>query len=174
MRELEKTAPDFWNITPDIGNLLNILIRVSNSKKCLELGTSNGYSGIWFTEALKAIGGHLTTIEFYENRIELAKENIGYCGLTDYITFLQGRALDVIINLDDMYDFVFVDANKAQYIDYFRVLHPKLNSGGLFVADNVFSHSEKVKDFIDEITNSNYRIEYLNFGGGVLIGYKLP
>lgn len=170
--ELEKTADQFWNITPDIGNILNMLIKIAEAKECLEVGMSNGYSAIWFLEALKSIGGHLTSIEFYENRVEMAKSNFEFCGLSDYITVLQGRALDILPTLTQTFDYIFIDANKSQYKEYFEILHPKLKQGGILVADNVFSHSEKVKDFIELISSSNYQIEYLHMGGGVLIGYK--
>lgn len=64
--ELEKTQKQFWNVARVTGEFLNLLIRTAKSKNVLELGTSNGYSGIWIAKALKETGGKLTTIEFYE------------------------------------------------------------------------------------------------------------
>ncbi|HPT40789.1 MAG TPA: hypothetical protein PLG15_00210, partial [Candidatus Gastranaerophilaceae bacterium] len=72
LEELEKTSKDFWNISRQTANFLNMLIKISGTKNVLEVGTSNGYSGIWLASALKKTGGRLTTIEFYEKRIELA------------------------------------------------------------------------------------------------------
>jgi len=79
LKELEKTSTDFWNIAPETANFLNMLIKISNSKNAVEVGTSNGYSGVWLAKALKVTGGKLTTIEYYEKRIALALENFKKC-----------------------------------------------------------------------------------------------
>ena len=73
--ELEKTRKDFWNIDRATANFLNMLIKIHNSKNVLEVGTSNGYSGIWIADALKHTGGKLTTIEFWDKRRSVAHEN---------------------------------------------------------------------------------------------------
>ena len=67
LAELEKTQKEFWNIPRKTGVLLNMFIKMMNSQNALEIGTSNGYSGLWLAKALKETGGKLTTIEFYEN-----------------------------------------------------------------------------------------------------------
>ena len=68
LAELEKTQKDFWNVSRATGNFLNMLVKMTNSKRVLEIGTSNGYSGLWFLSALEQTNGHLTTIEFYDKR----------------------------------------------------------------------------------------------------------
>ena len=72
MTELEKTQKEFWNIPRKTGVLINTFIKMMNAKNALEIGTSNGYSGLWISKALKETGGHLTTIEFYEKRQSIA------------------------------------------------------------------------------------------------------
>lgn len=78
--ELEKTQHQFWNISRVTAEFLYSLIRTQKSKNVLEIGTSNGYSGIWLGKAVKSTGGHLTTIEFYDKRLDIAKENFKNAG----------------------------------------------------------------------------------------------
>lgn len=173
LSELEQTSQEYWNIPRESGNHLNLIIKAAGYKNILEIGTSNGYSGIWLAEAAKVNSGHLTTVEFYEERRKLAKTNFQECGLENVITVLQGKALEVIKTLDCKYDVIFIDANKGEYIEYFNELHPKLLKKGLFIADNVISHKDKLKDFLDILNNhTEYQISYLPFGGGLLIGLK--
>ena len=94
--ELEKTQKQFWNVARVTGEFLNLLIRTAKSKNVLELGTSNGYSGIWIGKALKETGGKLTTIEFYEKRIKPARDNFEKCGVLDLITTLEGSAIKIL------------------------------------------------------------------------------
>ena len=75
LSELEKTQKQFWNIARVTAEFLYTLIRAEKSKNVLEVGTSNGYSGIWLGKAVKENGGHLTTIEFYDKIIDIEKEN---------------------------------------------------------------------------------------------------
>ena len=75
MSELELTQHDFWNVSRQTGIVLNTFVKMVNAKNVLEIGTSNGYPGLWIAKALKQTGGHLTTIEFYEKRQSIAIEN---------------------------------------------------------------------------------------------------
>jgi len=170
---LEKTRKQFWNIPPESGNLLNLIIKASGYKDILEIGTSNGYSTIWFAEAAEKNAGHVTGIEFYPERIDLALKNFEDCKLSEYITVKQGKALDIIQTFDSKFDFVFIDANKSEYIKYFEIMHPKLRSKGMIVADNVTSHKESVQNFLDAITeHPEYQMSYLPFDGGLLLALK--
>lgn len=174
LEELEKTQQDFWNISRASANFLNMLIKISGAKNVIEVGTSNGYSGIWIAKALKENGGHLTTIEYYEKRIVLAQENFKKCEVDDIITIKQGSATDVLETLQDEFDFAFIDANKGEYIKYFDIINPKLKKGGIIAADNITSHPEKVAPFVDKIkSDPNYQVEILDLPAGMLIGYKI-
>jgi len=176
LTELEKTQHDFWNISRETANFLSILIKASNRKNMLEIGTSNGYSGIWFAKALKETGGHFTTIEFYDKRQSLAKEYFKQCEIDDIATFLQGSAVEVLENMPENqeFDIVFIDANKREYIKYFKLTDKMLKKGGIIAADNIISHAEKVKEFVDEIeADERYQVQVLNLPAGLLLAYKI-
>ncbi len=174
--ELELTQHDFWNISRQTAEFISMLIKISNVKNVLEIGTSNGYSTLWIADALKDSGnnGHLTTIEFYEKRQCIARENIEKCGLTSFVTFKQGRALEILAELDFVPDMVFIDANKSEYIQYFDLLKDKLPKGAIILADNVVSHAAKVADFLETIKNdTRYQSQVLDLPAGLLMALKL-
>ncbi len=174
--KLEETQHDFWNISHQTAEFISMLIKISKVKNVLEIGTSNGYSTLWIADALKDsnTGGHLTTIEFYEKRQSIARENIENCNLSDYVTFKQGRALEIIPELDFVPDMVFIDANKAEYIQYFDLLKDKLPTGAIILADNVVSHAAKVADFLETIKNdTRYQSQVLDLPAGLLMALKL-
>lgn len=193
LEELEKTSQEFWNISRESANFLNMLIKISGAKNVIEIGTSNGYSGIWIAKALQETGGHLITIEYYEERIALARENFKKCGVDDIITTKQGSACKVLEKLEGEFDFgathvdrqhdkfyngqidfVFIDANKSEYEKYFDIISPKLKKGGIIAADNIISHADKVAAFVKKIkSDSNYQVEILDLPAGMLIGYKI-
>lgn len=175
MAELEKTQKEFWNIARETGVMLNMFIKMMNAKNALEIGTSNGYSGIWLSKALKQTNGHLTTIEFYEKRQSVAIENFKRCNVNDIITPVQGSAIMILENLpnDTKFDFVFIDANKSEYIKYFNLIKPHLTSKCLIAADNILSHAEKVQTFVDAIdADDEFQYEILNLPAGLLVAYR--
>ena len=174
--KLEETSEEYWNISRQTGNFISMLIKSSGRKNILELGTSNGYSTLWIADALKYTNGHLTTIEFWEKRQCLAREYIENCGLSDYVTFKIGQAYDIIMDelQNEQYDMVFIDANKQEYLRFFEAVHPILKKGGIILADNVTSHAEKVKPFVNAITeHAEYQSQILDLPDGLLMAYKL-
>lgn len=174
--ELEKTQHDFWNISRTTAEFMYNLIVDGGFKSVIEVGTSNGYSGIWLGKALQKTGGKLTTIEFYDKRIVLAKENFEKCGVNDVIEIMQGDAATVLEYLPKDYkvDFAFVDACKRQYIDFFHLIDPHLIAGGYIACDNVISHAPKVQTFLDDINkNPNYENVVLPLPAGLSLGKKL-
>lgn len=176
LKELEKTQHDFWNISRVTAEFMYNLIIDAKLKNVIEVGTSNGYSGIWLGKALKQTGGKLTTIEFYDKRIVLAKQNFEKCGVSDIIDIKQGDAATVLEYLPEDYkcDFAFVDANKRQYIDFFRLIDPHLVVGGYIACDNVISHAPKVQTFLEAIEkNQNYENVVLPLPAGLSLGKKL-
>lgn len=173
--ELEKTQKEFWNIPRKTAVLINTFIKMMNAQDVLEIGTSNGYSGIWIAKALKETGGKLTTIEYYEKRQSVAIENFKKCGVNDIIRPLQGSACDILENLaaEEMFDFVFIDANKREYVKYFELIKPHLRKKALIVADNITSHAEKVQTFIDAVDSDNeFQYEIVEVPGGILVAYR--
>ncbi len=174
--ELEKSRKEFWNIDRPSANFLNMLIKLHGSKNVLELGTSNGYSAIWLAHALRETKGHLTTIEFWDKRLDVAIENFKNCGVDELITPVLGSAFQILENMQKegkKFDFVFVDANKVEYLKYFELIHPMLKEGGILACDNVISHSEKVKPFMDVILkHPDYQSQLLPFEAGLLFSIK--
>lgn len=174
--ELEKTQKQFWNISRVTAEFLYTLIRTKNAKNVLEIGTSNGYSGIWLAKALKETGGHLTTIEFYDKRLDIAKENFKICKVDDIITPLQGSALMHLEYLPDdaKFDFVFIDANKSEYIKYFELLDKHIEIDGLIACDNVLSHEEKCRPYIEAVnSNPDYENVVLALPAGLSLAKKI-
>ena len=175
MAELEKTQKEFWNIPRKTGVLINTFIKMMGIKSALEIGTSNGYSGLWIAKALKETGGKLTTIEFYEKRQSVAIANFEKCGVADIIRPLQGSACEVLEALgpEEKFDFVFIDANKREYVKYFELVKPHLTDKCLIIADNITSHAEKVQTFIDAIdADEEFQYEIVEVPGGILIAYR--
>ena len=175
LAELEKTQKDFWNVPRKTGVLMNSFIKMMNVQNALEIGTSNGYSGIWLAKALKQTGGKLTTIEFYEKRQSIAKENFKICGVDDVVRPIQGSACEVLASFDEneKFDFVFIDACKREYVKYFEMIKPHLTSKALIVADNIISHAEKVQDFIDAVdADDEFQYEILEVPGGILVAHR--
>ncbi len=176
LEKLEKTADEFWNVSHQTGNFISMLIKATGAKNVLELGTSNGYSGLWISDALQYTNGHLTTLEFWEKRQCLARDYIAKCGLSDYVTFKIGQAYDIITTelQNEQYDLVFIDANKQEYIKFFEAVHPLLKKGGIILADNITSHAQKVQPFVEAISNhSEYQVQILDLPDGLLMAYKL-
>ena len=146
-----------------------------NVKSALEIGTSNGYSGLWISKALKQTGGKLTTIEYYEKRQSVAIENFRKCGVLDIVRPLQGSACEILQGLaeDEKFDFVFIDANKREYVEYFNLVKPHLIEKALIVADNITSHAEKVQTFIDAVdADDEFQYEIVEVPGGILVAYR--
>ena len=174
-KRLEETQNEFWNVARETGNFLNMLVKICNAQNAYEIGTSNGYSGIWLAKALKETGGHLTTIEFYEKRQSIAKENFKICGVDDVVRPIQGSACEVLASFDEneKFDFVFIDACKREYVKYFEMIKPHLTPKALIVADNIISHAEKVQDFIDAVdADDEFQYEILEIPGGILVAYR--
>ncbi len=174
--ELEKTQRDFWNISRPTALFLYNIIKNEKLTRGLEVGTSNGYSGIWLSTALKANGGTLDTIEFYEKRYSIARANFEKCGTSDIVTIRPGEACDVLRELPEDFkiDFAFVDANKRESVEYFKLIHPHLQAGGIFTCDNVLSHKEKVKTYIDAInSHPDYIHTILDLPAGLSFARKI-
>ena len=104
-------------IRQETGCLLKVLLRMNRPQRILEIGTAVGYSAILMSECLEP-GATITTVEKYEKRIPIARENIRRAGKEDCITLIEGDALEVMAGLEPGYDFVFMDAAKGQYIHF--------------------------------------------------------
>ncbi|MFT8897725.1 MAG: class I SAM-dependent methyltransferase [Acetobacter sp.] len=124
-------------IGPDTGRLMNILARSLSTPTILELGTSFGYSGIWLSEAARATGGKLITMELHDYKSAYARDMAEKAGLADWIDFRVGDAVSMIGDLTQKVDFVFVDLWKDLYVPCLEAFYPRLNPGAIIVADNM-------------------------------------
>jgi caffeoyl-CoA O-methyltransferase len=143
-----------WNIRPGDGRFLQILVASSGAKRVLELGTSNGYSGIWIGRALQETGGKLTTVEIDEGRWKEAKANFEKAGMAGLIDARLGDAAKVIPTLTGPFDLIFMDTEKGDYLAQYRLALPLLRPGGLFLSHNVVLLKDSMKDFLKEIESS--------------------
>jgi predicted O-methyltransferase YrrM len=149
--ELEATAARYWNVPRDDGRFLGMLVRMNGSKRALEVGTANGYSGIWLGLALEETGGALTTIEINPDKVREAKANFAKVGLTDRVTVLEGDAHRIVRTLEGPFDFIFIDADMGADLDYFQALFPKLSPGGVLVRHNAIKYAASMKDYLDAV-----------------------
>lgn len=141
-----------WNIPYSDGKILYDLVLKNNFKKALEIGTSTGHSAIWIAWALSKTGGKLITIEIDEDRYKRALANFKEAGLSRYIDARLADAHELVEKLKGPFDFVFSDADKDWYKNYFTALAPKLEGGGCFTAHNVRNTGmDGIKEFIDYV-----------------------
>ena len=136
---LDEHARDWrdMNVPYQDGMILHDIIVDRGFTRAFEIGTSTGHSTIWIAWALSKTGGTLATVEIDERRYETARENIAVAGLTDYVEFILGDAHEIVPALEGTYDFVFSDADKGWYINYFDDMYPKLTDNACFIAHNV-------------------------------------
>jgi caffeoyl-CoA O-methyltransferase len=133
------------------GRFLSMISHMIRPVRILEIGTFTGYSAICMAEGL-AEGGLLITIDKNEELEDIINKYFKEAGVADKINLIIGNALDIIPKLEGYFDLVFIDADKANYINYFNLVIDKLNPGGFIIADNVLwsgkvvSEGEKVAD----------------------------
>jgi predicted O-methyltransferase YrrM len=159
------------NVEPETAEMLGVLIRATQARSVLEIGTSNGYSTIWLGDAVEATGGTLLTLEIEPSRTALAKENVARAGLADVVelrTEDAGAALRAFP--DGAFDVVFLDAERDAYVGYWPDLVRTLNPAGLLAVDNVISHDNELVDFRAVVTHDERVTEALvPIGAGVLL-----
>jgi predicted O-methyltransferase YrrM len=127
------------NVPLEDGRMLRLLTEAVAARNVVELGTSNGYSGLWFCLALSKTGGHLTTFDIDRGRFEMARENFKKAGVEAMVTQVFGDAHKEVGRLKDPIDVLFIDADKQGYLDYLTKLLPLVRPGGLILAHNMQS-----------------------------------
>lgn len=165
------------NIPEVDGQVLFDLIVENNLKSALEIGTSTGHSGIWIAWALSKTGGKLITIDIDERRHKIALNNFKEAGLTEYIDARLGDAHKMVPELSGPFDFVFSDADKDWYKNYFISVNPKLKPGGLYVSHNVYERdrlrSGIMADYVNYLLSlPNYSTTFDDSGNGISISKK--
>ena len=132
---------------------MRIVTEAMNAKNVVEIGTSTGYSGIWFGMALQKTGGKMTTYEIDAGRAATARENFKKAGMADIITLVLGDAHEKVKDLKDPIDVLFLDADKEGYIDYLDKLLPLVRPGGIVLAHNINPRMADPK-FMEAITTN--------------------
>ena len=165
------------NVPSSDGQMLYDIIIKKGYTRGLEIGTSTGHSAIWIAWAFSKTGGKLITIEIDEDRHKQALENLQKAGLLAYVDARLANAHDLVKTIEGPFDFVFSDADKGWYTNYFKDVDPKLTSGGCFTAHNIRPPGRKgmtgTKEFLDHIMSlENYTTTVDNSGGGLSISYK--
>jgi predicted O-methyltransferase YrrM len=165
------------NVPSRDGRLLYDLIIKGNYKSALEIGTSTGHSGIYMAWALSKTGGRLITIDIDEGRHKTAVDNFKQAGLSEYIDARLADAHQLVKELEGPFDFVFSDADKNWYKNYFRDVDPKLVVGGCYTTHNIQEGGRRGGGWNQEYLNwvrslENYESTLNSDGSGVLISYK--
>jgi predicted O-methyltransferase YrrM len=172
------------NVPAVDGQKLFDLIVENGYTRAVEVGTSTGHSGIWIAWALSKTGGKLITIEIDEGRYSTAVANFEEAGLMPWIDARLADAHELVPELEGPFDFVFVDADKNWYTQYFRSLLPKLEEGGCFTAHNVSDVSSSssrrrrrgggmAPDFVRELlATPGLNTEFFSSGGGLSVSFK--
>jgi caffeoyl-CoA O-methyltransferase len=166
------------NVPTQDGKLLYDLIIKGNYKSALEIGTSTGHSGIYIAWALSKTGGKLITIDIDESRHKEALRNFKEAGLSDYIDARLADAHVLVRELEGPFDFVFSDADKYWYKNYFMDVDPKLKVGGCYTTHNISEgrggRRGQNQDYLEYVRSlDNYESTLNTAGGGLLISYKV-
>ncbi len=163
------------NIPISDGKILYDIIIKNKFKSAVEIGTSTGHSAIWIAWALSKTGGKLITIEIDKARYMQAKSNFKKAGVDKYIDARLADAHELVPELPGKYDFVFSDADKYWYKNYFIAMDPKLTVGACFTAHNTAMRSSGISEFLDYVEKlKNYQTTIDKTSrSGISISYKL-
>jgi caffeoyl-CoA O-methyltransferase len=184
VRSFLNNHSDQWydlNVPESDGKLLYEIVLKNKYTRALEIGTSTGRSGIWMAWALSKTGGKLITIEIDKSRHEQAVANFKAAGLSDYIEARLADAHDLVKDLEGPFDFVFSDADKEWYTQYFIDIAPKVTVGGCFTAHNVSRPRDGARNRRGGGTSEyarymqslkNFDTSFDESGAGLAISYK--
>jgi predicted O-methyltransferase YrrM len=129
-------------VAPTTGRFLFSLVAPQTDCEVLELGGSRGYSSIWLAAGVRHLGGRVLSIEHDPKKVEAWRRNVEEAGLEECAELIDGDALEEVPKIDDVFDLVFIDAEKEDYEELFQRARTKVEPGALFVADNVLSHED--------------------------------
>lgn len=192
LNELEQTAiqTGIPIIRPQMQSFLKLLLAIKQPRKILEVGTAIGFSALLMSE-YGPKGCQITTIENYEKRIPIARENFKRAGREKQITLLEGDASVLLGELSDDYDFIFMDAAKGQYIHFLPDILRLMPLGGLLISDNVLQDGDvpesryavtrrdrtihgRMREYLYELKhNEQLQTDILPLGDGVTVSVKI-
>jgi predicted O-methyltransferase YrrM len=161
------------NVPWQDGQLLHDLVVKHGYKRALEIGTSTGHSAIWIAWALAKTGGKLITIEIDPARHAQALKNFEAAGVASFVDARLADAHELVPQLPGPFDFVFSDADKGWYTQYFKDVEPKLEVGGCYTAHNIAWRAGGPGEFLDYVKSlPSYETTVEGSGEGVSISYK--
>jgi len=129
------------------GQFLFALVAPQTDCEVLEIGGSRGYSTIWLSAGGRHLGGRVLSLEADPHKIEAWRRNIADAGLEEWAELVEGDAHETLATIDDVFDLVFLDAEKDDYERLFQAARPKVEPGALFVADNILSHADPLAQY---------------------------
>ena len=134
-------------VSPATGRFLFALVAPQADCEVLEIGGSRGYSTIWLAAGARHLGGRVLSLESDPQKIEAWRRNVAEAGLADWADLVAGDAHETLPRIDDVFDLVFLDAEKEDYEALFELARGKVEPGALFVADNVLSHAAPLAQY---------------------------
>jgi predicted O-methyltransferase YrrM len=135
-------------VAPTTGQFLFALVAPQWDCEVLEIGASRGYSTLWLAAGVRHLGGRVLSVENDPAKVAAWRANIAEAGLDEWAELIEGDAKEAVQEIDDVFDIVFLDAEKEDYEQLFQAARPKLEPGALVVADNVLSHSETLDAYV--------------------------
>jgi len=172
-------------ISKNIGMFYNILLKSINAKNILEIGMSVGYSGLWFADAVmsnKQLNGQIITIDREKFKIDSARRNFEEAGADSLIKIREGEARKILHEIkaefnENYFDFIFIDADKESYIEYFDLCLPLVRKGGIIGADNILfpeRFNEMMANYLSHVrSNSNVQSVTIPIDNGEEITIKI-
>ncbi len=172
-QEIQAQNNSTWNVSEEVGTMLQDHVMKRHATHILEIGTSVGYSTLFLAEAARVTGGHVTTIESHAARYEHAQKTFEAAEVSDVVTQIKGHAPEIFSTLTGTWDFIFLDATKYEHVSYVNALFPHLNARVCIVADNCVSHAEAMAPYIAYMkTLSGFRHELVEKGSGLFISTR--
>jgi predicted O-methyltransferase YrrM len=159
----------YLSVPVEDGKALRLLTEATGAIEVVEIGTSTGYSGLWFCLALQRTNGRLTTFEIDHQRASMARQHFREAGVEDHVTIIEGNAHEQLAKVKGPIDLAFIDADKGGYVDYLKKLLPLLKPGALVLAHNV----DMVPDYVKAVTTDT-ELETIIYtaGGGLAVTLK--
>jgi predicted O-methyltransferase YrrM len=136
-------------VAPTTGRFLFALVASNAGVEVLELGGSRGYSTIWLAAGARLLGGRVLSVEHDPAKCEAWRRNVEEAGLSEWAELIEADALEALSSLEDVFDVVFIDAEKEDYERLFGLARTMLEPGGLAVADNVLSHADTLGAYVE-------------------------
>ena len=172
-------------ISKNIGMFYNIMLKSINAKKILEIGMSVGYSGLWFADAVMSStqsDGQIITIDREKFKIDKATQNFDEAGVSSLIKIREGEARKILHEIkeefgENYFDFIFIDADKESYIEFFDLCLPLVRKGGIIGADNILfpeRFNEMMADYLSHVrSNPNVQSVTVPIDNGEEVTFKL-